>query len=430
MRPGSGRSGIGKYLLLALFLALFVGWYLWKQSYGHIGAVAKLSGSTHDMIAFVRTDKDGASNLYVVRSDGTDLMALTNDDQPKRMPAWSPDGSRLCFAQEARAEGTTTYQLYVLGSGAARQATYGSISKDMPSWRPDGKLIAFLSGGAIKVVSPNGTDVEQVYPLPRRGAGADVGVGTGQSLPDDAGDLRRPPITLFRWAPTGASLAGVQVMEGENAAVLGRSSWWAKPGSALDGPEGSTIVEPESIVVLPHLESEPFVLPGAETVSFDWYPDGRRLLAALSTRQGRHALIRFRTDEKNLPVEPVLTADANTMVADNPVVSPDGKQVAFELWRVKASGDRVLLGIAVTPSDDATPVVIRNANDVDRLPLVVRGDARTPRWSPDGTRLLYSMVGDHGRMDLYVAKADGSGPINLTKGEGDNTDAIWSPAKR
>jgi len=430
MRRNHSRASAGKYPLLVLFVGLFVAWYVWKQSYGNIGPVAHLTGSTRDHIAFLRTDENGACNLYIVRSDGTGMRALTNNDAPKRMPAWSPDGRRLCFAQESRTEGAATYQLYVLGEGAPRQVTYGSISKDMPRWRPDGGLIAFLSGGAIKVVTPNGSDVEQIYPRPHRGGGATDESGDAQPTAEDAGGLRRPPIASYRWAPVGASVVGVQVMEGENAAVLGQSSWWAQPGAEEAPSVPAGVVEPESLVVLSHLEAEPFMLPGAETVMFDWYPDGRRVLASLATRQGRHALVRFRTDEKNLPVEPVLTADTLTMGAEHPAVSPDGRTVAFELWRLESGENRTLLGIGAVPADAQSPVVIRKAADVAKIRLLVAGDARAPQWSPDGSKLLYTMVRPDGRTDLYVVAVSGSKAVNLTRGVGDNSDAAWSPARR
>ncbi|MBI3961561.1 MAG: PD40 domain-containing protein, partial [Deinococcus sp.] len=35
---------------------------------------------------------DGQSDLYVVNTDGTDLVQLTNDPFEDRGPAWSPDG--------------------------------------------------------------------------------------------------------------------------------------------------------------------------------------------------------------------------------------------------------------------------------------------------------------------------------------------------
>ena len=424
----SRRSGaaIAKYLLLVAFLGLFAGWLYWKNSYGAIGKVARLDTSTAGYIAFVNTDTNGASNICIVKDDGTDLKVLTSDDAPKRSPCWSPDGTRLCYAQEARTEGAATYQLFVLGQGSPKQATYGSLSKDMPQWKPDGKQIAFLTGGAIKVVSPNGSDMEQVYPRPTRGNSP--GITEGDQPPDDAEGLRRPPITWFRWSPSGASIAGVQVLEGENAAAIGQANWWGKQPN--NGEERMAVVEPESIVILPHLDAEPVRLPGANRVSFGWYPDGRRIAVALETRKGRHAVLAFRTDEKDLPVAPILTAGAYTVAAENPVVSPDGTRIAVELWRLESIENRFPLGIAVLPAEPEKPITIETAKDIGRIPVIVGGDARLPRWSPDGSKLLYTMVGPKGGTDIWVTKPDGSGKVNLTRGKGDNLDPVWSPASR
>ncbi len=427
MRNRRSGAAMGKYLLLVAFLCLFAGWLYWKNSYGAIGRVAKLDTSTAGYVAFVRTESDGSSDIYIVKDDGTDLKALTGDGAPKRAPCWSPDGTRLCYAQEARAEGAATYQLFVLGQGSPKQATYGSLSKDMPQWKPDGKQIAFLTGGAIKVISPNGSDLEQVYPRPARGNSPVAGSESDQP-PDDADGLRRPPITWFRWSPSGGSVAGVQVLEGENAAAVGQANWWGRHTN--EDEERIGVVEPESIVVLPHLDAEPIRLPGANRVSFGWYPDGRRIAVALDTRKGRHAVVAFRTDEKDLPVAPILTAAAYTVSAENPVVSPDGAQIAVELWRMESAENRFPMGIGILPAEPGQPITVENEKDIAKITLVVSGDARMPRWSPDGSKLMYTMVGAKGGTDIWVVKPDGSGKVNLTKGVGDNFDPTWSPATR
>jgi hypothetical protein len=46
-----------------------------------------------------------------------------------------------------------------------------------------------------------------------------------------------------------------------------------------------------------------------------------------------------------------------------------------------------------------------------------------PRWSPDGTKLLYTKIGNNER-DIYVVNPDGSGAARLLIG---GSDAAWSP---
>ena len=62
------------------------------------------------------------------------------------------------------------------------------------------------------------------------------------------------------------------------------------------------------------------------------------------------------------------------------------------------------------------------------------GDKHQPRWSTDGTKIIYAAPGgsdaygnDLG-LDLFVINADRSGePINLTESTGDDFDPAWSP---
>lgn len=62
------------------------------------------------------------------------------------------------------------------------------------------------------------------------------------------------------------------------------------------------------------------------------------------------------------------------------------------------------------------------------------GDKTQPRWSPDGSRVLYVTHGgkdDYGNdlgLDIFVFSADRSGePVNLTRSPGDDLDPAWSP---
>jgi len=61
------------------------------------------------------------------------------------------------------------------------------------------------------------------------------------------------------------------------------------------------------------------------------------------------------------------------------------------------------------------------------------GDKTQPRWSPDGTRLLYvapagsDASGNALGLDIWAINLDGSGPADLSNSPGDDTDPSWSP---
>jgi Tol biopolymer transport system component len=61
------------------------------------------------------------------------------------------------------------------------------------------------------------------------------------------------------------------------------------------------------------------------------------------------------------------------------------------------------------------------------------GDKATPRWSPDGQRILFvasggqDSLGNQLGLDIWVVNADGTGLANLTATAGDDTYPEWSP---
>ncbi len=424
----SRRGGIiVKYLLLLVALGLLAGYFWWVGNYGKIGHVEPLPQSTVNQIAFVRQD-GGVTNIYTIGLDGQ-VRQLTNSKAEKRSPAWSPDGKQICYAGEPDTPSTEgrTFQLFLVGQGEPKQASTGSISKDSPQWRPDGKLIGFLSGGAIKVLPPNAAEMKQIYPPPHVGGAGD---DTGQEESEDAGKL--PPINSFKWAPDGIALAAVQVMEGEVAPTVGRQQWWEKDsGNSSDNPMPA-VVEPESAVLLPNVDADkPNLLTdsGADRVALAWYPDALHLAVSVSTRQKRHGILIYRTDDPHGAPTLQFASEGYTMAPDNPAVSPGGKLIAFEAWRMDSPENRKLLGIAVIPASGPT-ITVNSAADETKVKMIVSGEAHDPQWSPDGNHILYWMSGKNGNRDLYVANADGSNPKNLTNGVGDNFDASWSPARR
>lgn len=418
-------GSLPKLLLLLLFVALFGGWWMWKNHYGLIGHIAGIPESTADQIAFVKQGASG-TDLYLVSADGAKPpIPLVEGRGDVQSPTWSPDGKKICFSGQPDSGESVdpTFQLFLVGKDKPQQITYGTLTKSKPQWRIGSDIIGFLSGGAIKTVRANGDDLRQVYPIPHH----DIPSESGEETEADAIG-KRPPIELFRWSPNGKALVAVQVMEGEDAPTVGDPNWFKKrTDSPTNGGIVGTTVEPEVVILLRSLEDEkPLLLTAARKVGVAWTPDSERIVLTLSSTHKQHALIVMRIDDQ-LP-KPLLVATGYTISPENPDVSPDGTQVAFEVWKLDSAENRQLLGIAVMPIDTTRLIKIEKSADLSKIPLKIKGQAKEPKWSPDGTRILYSMPGSSGR-DLWVARADGSQPVRLTR-DGDNFDAMWSPARK
>jgi Tol biopolymer transport system component/DNA-binding winged helix-turn-helix (wHTH) protein len=55
------------------------------------------------------------------------------------------------------------------------------------------------------------------------------------------------------------------------------------------------------------------------------------------------------------------------------------------------------------------------------------GDAITPSFAPDGTRIAFAWARDGGEPDIYVMQIGMGEPLRLTQGGGVNRDPAWSP---
>ena len=101
------------------------------------------SSDLDGMIAFV-SERDGNSEIYTVRSDGTGLVRLTNNAASDTDPAWSPDGTRILFASNRAGAAPGATDIYVMnadGSGVVR-LTFGATAS-APAWSPDGQKIVY-----------------------------------------------------------------------------------------------------------------------------------------------------------------------------------------------------------------------------------------------------------------------------------------------
>ena len=99
-------------------------------------------------IVFVRNGMDimrdvRQSRLWIVNRDGSQLMKLTHRDADESNPRWSPDGTRIAFISAAAAEHGKEIFLHWVGEGNTTRLTQLPRSPAGLSWSPDGRQLAF-----------------------------------------------------------------------------------------------------------------------------------------------------------------------------------------------------------------------------------------------------------------------------------------------
>jgi Tol biopolymer transport system component len=112
---------------------------------GQAGFLAAPSWSPDgSQIAFV-SDVDGETDIWVMSSDGSSLVNLTEHEAKDHSPAWSPDGEWIAFASVRDSLYWELYRMRPDGSDVERLTWWEDASDLSPTWSPDGTRLAFAS---------------------------------------------------------------------------------------------------------------------------------------------------------------------------------------------------------------------------------------------------------------------------------------------
>jgi len=129
------------------------------------GANATTPGR-NGLIAF--TGQTASSDgIFAINPDGSGLRLISSGSDD--FPAWSPDGTKLAFAESNPSSGTADDVYTMNADGTGKTQLTDNIDHDYaPTWSPDGTKIAFFSvravGDSVWVMDANG-DNQQLLTL-------------------------------------------------------------------------------------------------------------------------------------------------------------------------------------------------------------------------------------------------------------------------
>ncbi|MBK9238931.1 MAG: PD40 domain-containing protein [Acidobacteria bacterium] len=250
-------------------------------------------------IAF-HADRDGSSQIFVIRADGSDERLVTRSPTPKSGVRWSADGRELLFTSFTN----NTGYLFAVGVDGTAEREVLSVSGRDPQLSPDGRRVVYAAGPfnatALMLAEVDGATLSH----PRR-------------INDEASSIA----WNAKWSPDGARLAFTGRAPGNPQLQI----WTMNSDGSKSAP-------------LTHLP------PGDGRAQVPaWSPDGRSIVFQSDTPDRSSHL--WRVEVRTGTTTRVLD-HAEVFLDETPVWFPDGQRLAFqstrtgrwEVWTVKIDG--------------------------------------------------------------------------------------------
>jgi dipeptidyl aminopeptidase/acylaminoacyl peptidase len=282
------------------------------------------------------------AGLWIMNADGSKNRFLVKGSNAR----WSPDGTRIAYFADGEPKGTQVFVRWMDAEGATSQVSRVSENPANLTWSPDGRSLAFTmlvkSETPWKISMPGAPESAKWTPAPRV-------VDRLHYRRDRTGFIEQGTNQIFLVPAEGGT-----------------------PRQLTSGDFGTSEL-------------------GAG-LNYDWTPEGRTIVF-----DGvREADADYRYRESYIYAVDVKSGAVRTVVGkkggwSGPVVSPDGRTVAFtgsEAGTYSYHADEVwVVGIDGSGA--------RALTTYDRDPGAVR-------WSPDGSGVYFSL-GDQGTTNVYFA---------------------------
>jgi dipeptidyl aminopeptidase/acylaminoacyl peptidase len=289
------------------------------------------------------------SSLWIMNADGSQHRFLTKGSNPR----WSNDGKRILYIGEGEPRGTQIFVRWIDVDGPATQVTHATEKIADASWSPDGRSIAF------SMFLPQKNTWSISMPPEPQGAKWTAPPRIVKSLhyrQDQVGFLEDGYTQLFVVQADGG--APRQLTSGK----------WSVGAGELRG-----------------------------AVMTDWTPDSKSIV--FQADRSTDADLNYQSSQ--LLVAEAATGTLRELVSKpgnwgRPVVSPDGRTVAFTGYPA-ASHTHSVADLYLVPFSGGEPRKI--SGDYDRDPLNLR-------WAPDGSGLYFD-ADDHGSRNVQFAAIAG-----------------------
>jgi Tol biopolymer transport system component/DNA-binding winged helix-turn-helix (wHTH) protein len=342
------------------------------------------------------------------------IVPVTRFAGKEFQPAVSPDGQKVAFVWAQEGSSTAGIWIQAFGQAKPQMVTRQEGRHSSPAWGPDGKSLAYLRIGK--------TSTDVLISIPETGEERLIAA----LVPPDYGYEYR----LLDWSPDGEWLAvahseapdkplGLSVI----AVRTGERRRLTQPEEVVGGdldPRFSRDGQSISFVRLIHRSNqELFLTPlqggasrqltrdGRQVAGHDWTPDGKTIVFS-SDRGGEFRLWR---------------------------IQPHGSNPAKTLQPIGIYGEFPIQLSLARKAPCLAYSVLQQDRNIWRLDVIERkwtriiassGQDASPQYAPAGDRICFRSDRS-GEDQLWVGQADGSDPVQVTRGPLWPSVGRWSP---
>jgi eukaryotic-like serine/threonine-protein kinase len=390
------------------------------------------------------------------------VIPLSTFAGSENYPSFSPDGNQVVFSWNGEKKDNWDLYVKMISGATALRLTTDAADDLFPAWSPDATHIAFLKFGeraGVYLTSPLGGPEQKV-------ADFDAAHGAPAWLPGEKFLVAAKSYREDRFQPDAGALFLIPLQDGEPRPVLLPASghWYQYPAfdaagqslafASCQGPAYGMYCDIMRVGLnadlLPSGETQKVATVAATISGLAWSADGKSIIYSAGNLSTGLYLWNVVAESGAVPKRMEIAGQG----ALYPAVAARARRLAFARWMDDQDVWRLELGKAPQPllvssmldasprfSPDGSRIAFASGRGVDRIAIwlanadgsglvqLTRGPESyhgSPRWSPDGRSIAFDARGKDGRWNIKVMEASGGEARQLTSGDFTSTAPSWS----